>query len=90
MAPLPTRSDTSAGSDPDLVANAEYKTVVSFIDQNQYLADVPWTVGWLGSANGDNLLEEGEKAEITVWLLRRDIVAKVAATLPNVFHCRNR
>ena len=61
-----------SGSDPDIVASAEYKTVVSFIDGNQYLNDVPWSVSWVGNSNSDSLLEEGEKAEISVWLLRRD------------------
>jgi len=61
-----------SGDDPDIVSNAEYKTVVSYVDQNQFLADVPWSVSWIGNNNSDNLLEEGEKAEITVWLLQRD------------------
>ena len=67
----PPYDTDGAASDPDIVANAEYKTVVSYIDQNQYRADVPWTVDWVGNNNADSLLEEGEKAEITVWLLER-------------------
>jgi flagellin FlaB len=63
-------------TDPDVVAAAEYKTVISFIDQNQYLSDIPWTVSWVGNSNNDDLLEEGEKAEITVWLLTRDFSAQ--------------
>ena len=59
-------------TDPDIVSSAEYKTVVSYVDQNQFLSDVPWTVSWIGNSNSDSLLEEGEKAEITVWLLTRD------------------
>ena len=58
--------------DPDIITDAEYKTVVSYIDSNQYLSDVPWTIDWVGNSNSDSLLEEGEKAEITVWLLTRD------------------
>ena len=61
-----------SGTDPDISASAEYKTVVSYIDKNQYLSDVPWTVSWVGNSNSDSLLEEGEKAEISVWLLTRD------------------
>ncbi len=67
----PYTADGAGGSDPDFVANAEYRTVISYIDMNQYLSDVPWTIDWVGNSNLDNLLEEGEKAEITVWLLRR-------------------
>ncbi len=68
----PPYTANDAGSDPDISSNAEYKTVVSFVDQNQFLADVPWSVSWVGNNNSDSLLEEGEKAEISVWLLRRD------------------
>ncbi|MBC8452916.1 MAG: hypothetical protein H8D69_00420 [Chloroflexi bacterium] len=60
------------GTDPDIVANAEYKTVIAYTDINQHMADVPWTVSWVGNSNADSLLEEGEKAEITVWLLKRE------------------
>ena len=60
------------GTDPDIVSSAENKTVISFTDKNQHLPDVPWTLDWVGNENGDSLLEEGEKAEITVWLLERN------------------
>ena len=33
---------------------------------------MPWSVSFIGNDNGDNILEVGEKAEITVWLLQRD------------------
>jgi flagellin FlaB len=72
----PPYNTNDAASDPDIVASAEYKTVVSYVDQNQFLSDVPWSVSWVGNSNSDNLLEEGEKAEITVWLLRRDFVTQ--------------
>jgi archaeal flagellin FlaB len=60
-----------SATDPDVGTSIEYKTVVSYTDSSQYLSDVPWTVDWVGNANSDSLLEEGEKAEITVWLLER-------------------
>ncbi len=60
------------GTDPDIVSNAEYRTIISYTDQNQFLPDVPWSVNFIGEASADNLLEAGEKAEITVWILRRD------------------
>ena len=68
----PPYTTNGAASDPDQDSGAEYKTVISYIDINQFLADIPWTVDWVGTSNDDNLLEEGEKAEITVWLLRRN------------------
>jgi flagellin FlaB len=60
-----------SGTDPDISSGAEYKTVISFQDKNQYLSDVPWTIELLGQSSNDFLLEQGEKAEITVWLLQR-------------------
>ena len=67
----PYTADDSA-LDPDFDSTAEYKTVVSYTDENQAISDVPWTVDFLGQSNSDNLLEAGEKAEITVWLLARN------------------
>ncbi len=72
----PPYNTDDSNTDPDIVSGAEYKTVISYIDQNQYLSDVPWTVSWVGNSNTDDLLEEGEKAEITVWLLTRDFLTQ--------------
>ncbi len=68
-------------TDPDPVSGAQYRLIVSFSDAEQYLSDVPWSVTFPGYDNGDNLLDPGEKAEITVWLFDRDF-AKASATLP--------
>ncbi len=68
----PPYTADDSGSDPDISSGAQYKTVISYQDKNQYLSDVPWTVNLLGQSTSDNLLEQGELAEITVWLLRRD------------------
>ncbi len=67
----PYTADGSA-TDPDFVNGAEYRTIISYTDRTQHLSDVPWTVTFLGEASTDNLMEPGEKAEITVWLLTRD------------------
>jgi len=67
----PPYTADASGTDPDISSNAEYKTVISYTDSNQYQPDVPWSVDWVGDANSDSLLENGEKAEITVWLLER-------------------
>jgi flagellin FlaB len=75
----PYTSD-GAATDPDFVTSAEYKTVVSYNDQHQFLSDVPWTVDWLGTNNADNLLESGEKAEISVWLLIRDTTELITSS----------
>lgn len=68
----PPYTADDSGTDPDIVANAEYRTVISYVDDNQFLPDVPWTVEFVGEEDGDDLLDTGEKAEITVWLLTRD------------------
>jgi archaeal flagellin FlaB len=60
-----------SGTDPDFSTGAEYKTVISYMDKNQFISDIPWTMKALGNSSGDNLLEQGEKVEITVWLLQR-------------------
>jgi len=73
----PPYTEGEDGTDPDLSSGAEYKTVISYTDINQHLPDVPWTVSWVGNSNGDSLLEEGEKAEITVWLLERTTTVAV-------------
>ena len=70
MTPPYTANDTSV--DPDYAGSNEYKTTISYTDENQYIADVPWTVSFVGNDSGDNLLEDGEKAEVTVWLLSRN------------------
>ncbi len=74
----PPYDTDGAATDPDIVASAEYKTVISYVDQNQFLSDVPWTVSWIGNNNSDDLLEAGEKAEITVWLLTRDFATQAS------------
>ena len=74
----PYSSDDS-GTDPDITSGAEYKAVVSYTDKNQHHADVPWTLDWVGNSNSDSLLEEGEKAEITVWLLERNTATAITA-----------
>ena len=68
----PPYTANGAGVDPDISSGAEYRTIVSYTDSNQFLADVPWTVDFIGESSGDNLLEAGEKAEMTVWLLVRN------------------
>lgn len=67
----PPYTTDATNTDPDISSGAEYKTVISFQDKNQYLSDVPWTIKLLGQNSSDFLLEQGEKAEITVWLLQR-------------------
>ncbi len=67
----PDYTANGSGTDPDVSSGAESVTLISYSDKNQFLNDLPWTVSWLGNNDGDNMLENNEKAEITVWLMHR-------------------
>lgn len=41
---------------------------VNFVDESQFVNDVPWTTNWIVSNDGDELLDRGELVEITVQL----------------------
>ncbi len=67
----PPYTEGLSGDDPDIDSGAQYRMIVSYSDDSQYLNDLPWTVSFPGYDNGDTLLDAGEKAEITVWLADR-------------------
>jgi flagellin FlaB len=46
--------------------------VINFLDRNQRLSDVAWTVAFSGSNDADYSLEATEKAVLTVWLVEYD------------------
>ena len=68
----PPYTADGASIDPDPVSGAQYRMIVSYSDNNQFLNDVPWSVTFPGFNNGDDLLDAGEKAEISVWLFDRN------------------
>jgi len=75
----PYTADDSA-LDPDIDLLAVPATIISYADEDQRKGDVPWSVNFIGNNNGDLLMEDGEKAEITVWLMDRDTtIAETAA-----------
>ncbi len=43
-------------------------TQISYYDQGVTIADCAWTIDWIGKHTDDYILEESEKAVITVWL----------------------
>lgn len=53
--------------------------VITYVDANQVIADVAWTVAFQGSNDGDTSLEATEKAIITVWLVDYDYDAGAGA-----------
>ena len=62
--PYTAAATAITASDPD-----QHVALISYIDDNQMISDAAWTVEFIGKNNGDNLLESGEQAVITVWLL---------------------
>jgi len=57
----------TAGKNPvDLTPG---RTVISYTDENTYLSNTTWSITWVGETEtADNILEFGEKAQITVEL----------------------
>ena len=66
----PYTADDSA-TDPDYDSAANSATIISYADEDQRFSDLPWSQVFIGNNNGDDLLEDGEKAEITVRLMDR-------------------
>ncbi len=67
-----------SGTDPDSSVTTN-RTSIVYIDDNQILQDVPWSVAFMGDDNGDDLLDDGEKAEIVVWLLNRTTATDITS-----------
>jgi flagellin FlaB len=44
------------------------KLQIAYNDQALSLSEIPWTISFIGKNNSDYILENGEKAIITVWL----------------------
>ena len=61
-----TVGNAVAGEPIDLTPPPNNKTILVYIDENNYQNDMTWTVAWAGENDGDYLLEVGEKAVITV------------------------
>ena len=62
-----TVSLVAGGSPVNLSATAK-EVVIGYKDQKQFVNDVPWKIKWIVSkqATADDMLEDGELAEITV------------------------
>ena len=61
-------TDTDGDGVLDDEASKNHTTVISYIDQYQRLGDIAWTKSQVGKSDGDDVLEPGEKFEITVYL----------------------
>lgn len=71
-------SADGSGTDPDVVGT-DNRTSIVYVDDNQIIQNVPWSVSFMGDDNGDLMLDEGEKAEIQVWLLNRTTATDVTS-----------
>jgi len=61
-----TLANVSGGEAVDLTTGSNKKVIIDYRDENQRVTDLSWTKAWRGYNDGDDLLEEGELAEITV------------------------
>ena len=60
----PGDSDNNGLSDSDSV----HTLIITYTDQNQVVSNIYWTAIFLGQNDGNNLLEVGEKVELTITL----------------------
>ncbi len=68
----PPYTADSTGFDPDL-STSQIGTVISVSTDNFSTSSAAWTVAFPGEDDGDNILEKGERAELTIWLLNEDV-----------------
>ena len=73
----PPYTADGSGTDPDSSVTTN-KTTIVYIDDNQILQNVPWTIDFLGTGT-DNMLDSGEKAEIQVWLMNRTTATAITS-----------
>ena len=59
-------SPTMSGG--QIASSSSHKVVISYLDSGQHVNDMPWSKTWIGTNDGDDLLEAGEMAEITIVL----------------------
>lgn len=70
LTPPYTVDDT--GIDPDF-STSQIATVISVTGENFGISSAAWSVTFPGDDDGDNFLEKGERAELTIWLLPEDL-----------------
>ncbi len=63
-----TVSNVAGGTPIDLTTPPSNKVVIDYRDKDQSKGDLAWTKKAIGDDDGDDLLEDGEMAEITVTL----------------------
>ncbi len=68
----PPYTADGTGTDPDF-STSQTATVVTVTTEDFSASSAAWTVTFPGTDDGDNILEHGEKAEMTVWLYTKDM-----------------
>jgi len=67
--PIDFTAPTASGSHDGLAkndTNATNNVIISYIDQDQKVENLMWTKTFVGKNNGDDMLDPGEKIQITV------------------------
>ncbi len=72
-----------------VTSGLENPTQISYYDQNVTIADAAWTLNFIGKSTDDYILEENEKAVITVWLHTYDGSAWAAGSNPPFLAANN-
>ena len=62
---------------------------IAYTDLNVTIANCAWTLGWVGKRDADYLLDDNEKAVITVWLHTYDGSAWAAGDSPPFLGANN-
>jgi archaeal flagellin FlaB len=63
-----TLANVVGGEPIDMTIPGNNTTVISYIDQAQKSQDLTWTKVFIGAEDGDDLLDPGEKCQVTVTL----------------------
>ena len=57
---------SDSGDDGVADSDGSHVMVITYTDKNQLVRDLYWTKVFLGNNDGDDLLETGERAELTI------------------------
>ena len=61
-----TAPSANASNTGTAASTSSNKVVISYVDKDQHVNDLYWTLTKLGDADGDSLLEQNEKFKITI------------------------
>jgi len=64
--------EIEAGTGALVASGGVNSTQIAFSDENQFITDCAWTLDWVGKHTDDSILDNDEKAIITVYLVEWD------------------